>query len=130
MKTRTPAATGTPGLPPPPAPVSRDANPWPMATKPEAVKPRLAIPEAAPRERAEPGAVRRRHSRAGAEGAAARREPRLRWLPAMILVAVAGTALRVGVEALEAGDVESAVGALVMGAMVAFVAWRQFAGKR
>jgi hypothetical protein len=101
-----------------------------MATKPEAVKPRLAIPEAAPPERAEPGAVRRRHSRAGAEGAAARREPRLRWLPAMILIAVAGTALRVGVEALEAGDVESAVGALVMGAMVAFVAWRQFAGKR
>ena len=47
MKTRQRDSSGTPGLPPAPAPPSRDANPWPMseqrAPAPQ-VHPRAAIP--------------------------------------------------------------------------------------
>jgi hypothetical protein len=59
------------------------------------------------------------------ESATPRREPRLRWLPLMILVFIAGTGVQQAVKALGEGDVESGIGALVLVAVAAFILVRR-----
>lgn len=119
MKSRTPAATGTTVLPPPPAPTSRGANPWPISSE----------PRGAPHARAEPTAVLPRRPRRDARGTAEPRGERERWLPTAMLFVVAGAGLKLALEALESGDLDSAVGAFVFVAMAAFVLWRRMKRK-
>lgn len=119
MKSRTSAATGTTRLPPPPAPPSRDANPWPISSE----------PTAGPRARVETAAVLPRRPRRDAKKAAEPRSERERWLPATMLFLVAGAGLKLALEALESGDLDSAVGAFVFVAMAAFMLWRRMKRK-
>jgi len=53
------------------------------------------------------------------------RDGRRRWVPVMILLFIAGTGVQLAIQALESGDVEAAVGALVILAMAALIAWRR-----
>jgi hypothetical protein len=119
MKSRTSATTGTTELPPPPAPTSRDANPWPIST----------VPKGVPAERPERAAPHPRRPRRDARGPAEPRGERDRWLPATIMFFVAGAGLKLAIEALESGDLESAVGAFVFVAMAAFFLWRRMKRK-
>lgn len=48
----------------------------------------------------------------------------VRWMPLAILVFIAGLGVQAAIQALNAGDVEAAIGVLVMVALVAFVALR------
>lgn len=119
MKSRTSDSTGTTALPPPPAPTSRDANPWSIST----------VPTGAPPERPERAATHPRLPRRDARGPAEPRGERNRWMPATILFFVAGAGLKLAIEALESGDLDSAVGAFVFVAMAAFVLWRRMKRK-
>ena len=111
-KTRSPDAQSPPGLPPPPAPPSRDANPWPMSAP------------------AGSGTHVPRHPRAAGwppaprtpTDSAARRPRRLPWIPLLILFAILATGVQTAIRALWEGDVERAIGALVIFAVVAVVA--------
>lgn len=47
----------------------------------------------------------------------------------MILLFMAGTAVQLAMRALESGDVEGAIGALVILAMAALIAWRRLSRK-
>jgi hypothetical protein len=105
MKTRERETSVTTGLPPPPAPTARDANPWTLSTP--VARATAAAPET-------PRAARRR---------------RLAWLPLAIAGLVAATALRGAIEAFAAGDVEAAIGPLVLVTFAAVVAWRRLRGR-
>ena len=124
MKTRQRDSSGTPGLPPAPAPPSRDANPWPMSEQREPAtqlhpRVRRAVENAASR-RNEP--VAKESPPAGAR--------KLSWLPSLMLVFVAATSIRVAIEAIEAGNLEAAVGPLVAILFVAFFVWRRIKRRR
>jgi hypothetical protein len=122
MKTRNRDANTTPGLPPPPAPTSRDANPWSMA---EARAPdRKGQPPAA----AKPGRPTRFPTKPPGSV-----EPRRRpVVPLVILAFVAATALGLVADALRSGSFEEAIGPVVTVVFVAFMIWRAVtrAGRR
>jgi len=120
MKRSASAATGTTTLlPPPPAPTSRDANPWPISS----------APKGAPRAGSGPAAAHPRRPHGEAKGAAEPRDARDRWLPATMMFFVAGAGLKLAIEALDSGDLESAVGALAFLAMAAVIFWRRLKKK-
>jgi len=118
MKTRPPRAAQQTGLPPPPAPPARDANPWTMSGTAGAA-PQSSRP-AAPR-----GNQRTARGAGGGRSPVPGRDGRRRWVPVMILLFIAGTGVQLAIQALESGDVEAAVGALVILAMAALIAWRR-----
>jgi hypothetical protein len=120
MKTKASDSSGTPGLPPAPAPPSRDVNPWPMSGQ------REAAPKVHPRARA---AVTRRDHPVEKESMPSGGQ-KLSWLPYLMLVFVVATSLRVAIEAFEGGNVEAAVGPLIAIAFVAFLAWRRIRRRR
>jgi hypothetical protein len=115
MKTRSSDEQIRHGLPPPPAPTASDANPWQMSSPPAGSKPEPRHPRAP----GWPPAHRTPEQRAR------RRARSLPWIPLMILFAVAGTGVQTAIRALWEGDVETAIGALVIFAVVAVVALRR-----
>lgn len=122
MKTRNRDANTTPGLPPPPAPTSRDANPWSMG---EAHVPdRKGQPPAA----ATPGRSTRFPTKPPSS-----LEPRRRpVVPIAILTFVAAIAIGLVADALRSGSLEEAIGPIVAVVFVAFMIWRAVthAGRR
>ena len=114
MKTRNRDTNTTPGLPPPPAPTSRDANPWSMA---EARAPdRKGQPPAA----ATPSRPTRFPTKPPSSV-----EPRRRpVVPLVILAFVAATAIGLVADALRSGSFEEAIGPVVTVVFVAFMIWR------
>ena len=116
MKTRPPDAAGKPALPPPPAPTSRDANPWSMSSG--------AIAPA--RTRPHPRAPERPQGATGAAGTGPRHASRTRWMPLAVLLFIAGLGVQMVLVGLERGEWEAAIGALVMLAMVALMVVRVF----
>jgi hypothetical protein len=119
MKSRSPDEQAAHGLPPPPAPTARDANPWQISSPPDGVK-------AEPRRRRAlgraptPGSLEPRHGR----------RPRSSWIPLLMLFAVVGTGMEKAIQAFRDGDVETALGALVVFAVVAAVALRRLLKQR
>jgi len=119
MKNRSSDAQPGQGLPPPPAPTSRGANPWSMSPGAGGQQPEARHPRA--RGRLRPGSPK-----PGAAGGQ-RRTP---WIPLLILFAIAGTGVQMAIRALVEGDVETAIGALVIFAVVAVVALRRILKRR
>ena len=121
MKTRSRDATTTPGLPPPPAPTSRDANPWSMG---EVHAPdRGGIPPAA-QAPARPRRFPTRPpdtTRPRGPGAA---------VPLVILAFIAMTAIGLVADALESGRLEEAIGPIIAVVFVAFMIVRQLRRRR
>lgn len=124
MKTRQRDPSGTPGLPPAPAPPSRDSNPWPMSGQEDvSPKPHPRVREAVSNAGSMrgPPVVKRSPSRGG---------EKLAWLPYLLLVFVVATSLRVAIEAFDAGEVEAAIGPLIAILFAAFFVWRRIRRKR
>jgi hypothetical protein len=123
MKTRQRDSSGTPGLPPAPAPPSRDANPWSMSGQgDDAPKLHARVREA----------VRKAGDKSGppvAERAPSAGGQKLAWLPYLMLVFVVVTSLRVAIEAFGAGHVEAAIGPLLAILFAAFFVWRRMRRK-
>jgi len=123
MKTRSRDTTTTPGLPPPPAPTSRDANPWSMG---EVHAPdRGGIPPAAQAQAPvrpgrfpikPPDTVRPRRRAAA--------------VPLVVLAFIAMIAIGLVTDALESGNLEEAIGPIVAVVFVAFMIVRQLRGRR
>jgi len=113
MKTRSSDEQVRNGLPPPPAPTANDANPWQMSSPAAGTKtgPRH------PRARGWPPTPRMPGQRA--------RSRSLPWIPLLVLFVIVGTGVQMGIRAMWEGDVETAIGALVILAMVAAVALRR-----
>lgn len=120
MKTRTPDQQRGHGLPPPPAPTARDANPWPMSSAPTGTQP-------PPRQ---PRASGRRPQPQSPAGPAARRKRALPWVPLLVLFFIIGTGVQMAIRALAEGDIETAAGALVILALVAIVALSRMVKRR
>jgi hypothetical protein len=123
MKTKERDSSGTPGLPPAPAPPSRDANPWPMSGQgggAPKLHPRVREAVHKAGDKGDPSAVERQPS-AGRQ--------KLAWLPYLMLAFVVVTSLRVAIEAFDAGNVEAAIGPLIAILFVAFFAWRRMRRK-
>ena len=102
-------------LPPPPAPTASDANPWPVSAPTGGARhgPRH------PRAPGWPPAPR-------TPGQRIQRRPRsLPWIPLLVLFAIAGAGVQAAIRALAEGDVETAIGALVMLAVLAVFALRR-----
>lgn len=119
MKTKDRDSPGTPGLPPAPAPPSRDANPWPMSGQGG------GAPKLHPRVRE---AVRKAAVKSGPPGverAPSAGGPKLAWLPYLMLVFVVAMSLRVAIEAFDAGNAEAAIGPLIAILFAAFFVWRR-----
>jgi len=114
MKTRTREAGGPNALPPPPAPTARDANPW---TLPAGDAPATRVPRH-PRAPNWPEGTPE-HRRVSPESPV--RRP---WVPLAVLGFVAATGVQMALLAFARGDVESAVGALLLLGMVLLVAVR------
>ena len=121
MKTRSRDATTTPGLPPPPAPTSRDANPWTMgesrAPERSGIPPSAQAPERPRRFPTKPPGT-----------TAPRRRPAA--VPLVILAFIAMTALGLVADALESGNIEEAIGPIVAVVFVAFMIFRQLRRRR
>jgi hypothetical protein len=122
MKTRSPKAAQQTGLPPPPAPTARDANPWPMSG------PTGTAPQSS-RQPAPRGIQRGARGGTGGRSPAPSRSGQRRWVPVAILLFIAGTGVQLAMQALESGDLEAALGALVILAMAALIAWRRLSRK-
>lgn len=120
MKTRTSDQQPGHGLPPPPAPTARDANPWQMSSGAGGSRPE-------PRGAGEPGWP---PLRGAPRRSPAAREPRTPWIPLLILLAVLGAGVRTAIDALSEGDVETAIAALVIFAVVAVVGLRRLLKQR
>lgn len=121
MKTRNRDSNTTPGLPPPPAPTSRDANPWSMG---ETHAPdRTGIPASA-----KTPARTHRFPIKSPETIEPRRRPA--FVPLAILAFIAMTAIGLVADALESGSIEAAIGPIVAVVFVAFMIWRQLRGRR
>jgi len=58
------------------------------------------------------------------------RHRRTPWIPLLILFAIVGTGVQMAIRALVEGDVETAIGALVIFAVVAVVASRRILKRR
>jgi len=126
MKTRSrDTTTATPGLPPPPAPTSRDANPWSMG---EVHAPdRRGIPPTAQAHAQAPARPRRFPTKPPET-----RKPRRRGaaLPLVILSFIAMIAIGLVADALESGKLEEAIGPIIAVVFVAFMIVRQLRGRR
>ncbi len=123
MKTRERDSSGTPGLPPAPAPPSRDANPWPMSGQGDGVPklhPRVREAVRKAGNKGDPPVVERAPSAGG---------HKLAWLPYLMLVFVVVTSLRVAIEAFDAGNAEAAIGPLLAILFAAFFVWRRLRRK-
>jgi len=123
MKTKERDSSGTRGLPPAPAPPSRDANPWPMSGQAGGapkLHPRVREAVRKAGNKGDPSAVERKPS-AGSQ--------KLAWLPYLMLVFVVVTSLRVAIEAFGAGQVEAAIGPLLAILFAAFFIWRRMRRK-
>ncbi len=119
MKTRSPGSEPSHSLPPPPAPPAADANPWslsPPSPDTRTVSSRPQAPGRPPLPRPSPEQVARRP----------RRSP---WAPLIILLVIGAIGLQVVIRAIWAGDIEAAVVALAIVAMVAFIAVRRLRRK-
>lgn len=124
MKTKERDLSATPGLPPAPAPPSRDANPWPMSGQTGGapkLHPRVREAVRKAGSKGDPPVVERAPSTGG---------QKLAWLPYLMLVFVVVTSLRVAMEAFEAGNVEAAIGPLIAILFAAFFVWRRLRRKR
>jgi len=119
MKTRSPETAQQSGLPPPPAPTARDANPWPMTAPPEAKQ-----------HASQPRVPGRKGGSRSPDKTVAHRERRSHWIPLAILVFVAGAGVQQAIKAIGEGDVETAIVALVFVAMAAFVLMRRVKRKK
>ena len=124
MRTKQRESSGTPGLPPAPAPPARDANPWPMSAQSEAASKRH------PRVREAVSKAASRRDQPGVNASPPAGGQRLSWLPYLMLVFVVATSLRIAIEAFEAGNVEAAIGPLVAIAFAAFFIWRRTRRRR
>jgi len=120
MKTKFPGATDKPTLPPPPAPTARDANPWTISDVPGAG--RASAPQAPTgrRRRFEPD---RSRARPGHERPA-------RFMPFAVLIFIAGAGVNLALQALREGNVEAAIGALVVVGLVAFVLVKRLVARK
>ena len=58
------------------------------------------------------------------------RKRRTPWIPLLVLFAIVGTGVQMAIRALMEGDVETAIGALVIFAVVAVVALRRILKRR
>jgi len=132
MKTRSRDPDTTHGLPPPPAPTARDANPWtlgggekPRAAAPPGVPPAMpsGVPPASP-----PGKPQRpRFPARRVEHPKPRRPPVVALL---IFAVVALVPLGAALRALGAGAAEEAIGSLIAVGFIAFMAWRALRSRR
>ena len=126
MKTRSrDTTTTTPGLPPPPAPTSRDANPWSMG---EVHAPdRGGIPPTAQAQAQAPARPRRFPTKPPET-----RKPRRRGaaLPLVILSFIAMIAIGLVADALESGQLVEAIGPVIAVVFVAFMIVRQLRRRR
>ncbi len=114
MKTRNRDTNITPGLPPPPAPTSRDANPWSMGET--QVPDRKGQPPAA--------ATPRRPNRFPTKPPSSVEPRRRPVVPLVILAFIAMTAIGLVADALKSGSLEEAIGPIVTVLFVAFMIWR------
>jgi hypothetical protein len=126
MKTRSrDTTTTTPGLPPPPAPTSRDANPWSMG---EVHAPdRGGIPPAA---QAQPKAPERQRRFPVKPPETTKGRRRGAAVPLVILAFIAMTAIGLVADALESGNLAEAIGPVVAVVFVAFMIVRQLRRRR
>jgi hypothetical protein len=125
MKTRSRDATTTPGLPPPPAPTSRDANPWSIG---EVHAPqRTGIPPSAKAPAEAPGRPRRFPTQPPGTLKPRRRAAAV---PLVILAFIAMTAIGLVVDAFESGQLEEAIGPIIAIVFVAFMIFRQLRRRR
>jgi hypothetical protein len=122
MKTREREPGHAHGLPPPPAPTARDANPWTIsAAEPPRAGSRAGAPAATPRGSETGTGHRPRFPVRQVEHPKPRRSP---IAPMLILAVVALVPLGAAVRALAAGAVADAIGPLIAVGFVAFVARR------
>jgi hypothetical protein len=120
MKTKFPGANDKPTLPPPPAPPSRDANPWTISDVPGAGRATAAQGPATRKRRFEPDRSRARPGR----------ERPTRFMPLAVLLFIAGAGVNLALQALRAGNEEAAIGALIIVGLVAFVLVRRLATRK
>lgn len=120
MKTKPPGAHDKSTLPPPPAPPARDANPWTISDVPGAGR--------ATGPRGEP--VRRRRFEPDLSRARPGRERPVRFMPLAVLLFIAGAGVNLALQALREGNVEAAIGALVVVGLVAFVLVRRLVARK
>jgi len=114
MKTRSKEPPAKSGLPPPPAPPSRDANPWAMTSS-------TGGPPTSPlRRRAQPDPSR---------SAPSPRRP-LQAAPLLVLIFMASMGLRLGFQAWRDQDYAGMFAALAILSMVAFMFWRRSRPRR
>jgi hypothetical protein len=125
MKTRSRDTTTTPGLPPPPAPTSRDANPWSMGEAHD--RDRGGIPPRAQAQAQAPARPRRFPIKPPDTT-----KPRRRGaaVPLVILAFIAMTAIGLVADALESGKLEEAIGPIIAVVFVAFMIVRQLRRRR
>jgi hypothetical protein len=128
MKTRSQDRDTTHGLPPPPAPTARDANPW---TYGGGGQPRAAVPPGVPTS-APPGVPpgkqhRPRFPARQVEHPKPRQPP---VVPLLILAVLALVPLGAALRALAAGAVDEAIGPLIAVGFIAFMAWRRLRSRR
>jgi hypothetical protein len=114
MKTRASDGQRGDGLPAPPAPTARDANPWPMSQG-------AGGQAREPRHPRAPGRPPRRGSPKLGPAGGKRRIP---WIPLLYLFAIAGVVIQFAIQALWRDDVEAAIAAIVMLLFLAFAALR------
>jgi len=115
MKTRSSDPQLGHGLPPPPAPPARDANPWQMSSGARGARYEPRHPRA-PGWPPQPDAAR--PDPVG-------RSPRTPWIPVLVLFAILGSGVQLAIRALGSGEVEKAIGALLIFAVVAVVGLRR-----
>jgi hypothetical protein len=114
MKTRPNEPPAKSGLPPPPAPPSRDANPWAMSSS-------AGGPPASPlRRRAQPDPSR---------SVPSHRRP-LQAAPLLVLVFMASMGVRLAFDAWRDQDYAGMFAALAILSMVAFIFWRRSRPRR
>jgi hypothetical protein len=125
MKTRSRDATTTPGLPPPPAPTSRDANPWSIGEV--HAPPRTGIPPSAKAPADAPGRPSRFPTK---PPGSIRPRRRVAAVPLVILGFIAMTAIGLVADALESGDLQGAIGPIFAVVFVAFMIFRLLRSRR
>ncbi len=115
MKTRPNEPPAKSGLPPPPAPTARDANPWAMSSS-------AGGPPTSPplRRRAQPDPSR---------SVPSHRRP-LQAAPLLVLVFMASMGLRLAVQSWRDQDYAGMFAALAILSMVAFMFWRRSRPRR
>lgn len=128
MKTRLRDASHSQGLPPPPAPPARDANPWTISAgeSPRAA-PGAGAPSGTPRGDGTGAAHRPRFPARQVPHPKPRKPP---FVPLLIFAVVALVPFAAALRALGAGDVQEAIGPLIAVGFIAFMAWRSLRRRR